>query len=140
MKVLICGAAPRKKTGALGWEDPWPILRELRKLPRTATIIHGAAPGADHLGGVMAEGLSFHEVIAVPAHWRHKDCEPNCQEVVGRAAGPIRNRKMLDMKPDLVLAFHDDLKNSAGTRNMVEIARKAGIEVQVITHKLEKKS
>jgi hypothetical protein len=41
---------------------------------------------------------------------------------------------MLDMKPDLVLAFHDDLRKSSGTRNMVEIARKAGIETRIITH------
>jgi hypothetical protein len=33
--------------------------------------------------------------------------------------------------PDLVLAFHPDLKNSKGTKDMVERAEKAGIEVRI---------
>jgi hypothetical protein len=46
-------------------------------------------------------------VIAMPADWANH----------GKAAGPIRNRKMLDLKPDLVLAFHADLTNSKGTKD-----------------------
>ncbi len=35
--------------------------------------------------------------------------------------------------PDLVLAFHPCLEQARGTRHMVEIARKAGVEVRVVT-------
>ena len=135
-KVLICGAAPRKG-GAAGWTDIWPIIRELRALPASiTTVIHGDAWGADKLAGVAAEGLGF-QVVAVPAHWRHDygyangKCAKDCGEYVGKGAGPIRNRKMLAMGPDIVPAFHADLAASSGTRDMVAIARKAGVEARV---------
>ncbi len=44
-----------------------------------------------------------------------------------RAAGPLRNREMLKEAPDIVLAFHDDLSQSKGTRDMVNQALKAGV-------------
>ena len=54
--------------------------------------------------------------LAFPAEWKKH----------GKAAGPIRNRKMLqDGKPDLVLAF----PGGRGTANMVELATDAGIRV-----------
>jgi hypothetical protein len=34
--------------------------------------------------------------------------------------------------PDLVLAFHDDISKSKGTRNMVDQAMKAGVKVVII--------
>lgn len=44
----------------------------------------------------------------------------------GKAAGPIRNQRMLDEgKPDLVIAF----PGGKGTADMVARARKAGVEV-----------
>ena len=44
------------------------------------------------------------------------------------------DRELLAMCPNLVLAFHDDIESSRGTKNMVAIARKAGVPVEVITH------
>lgn len=136
LKVLVCGAAPRKG-GDEGWTDIWPIIRELRALmPDVECVIHGDARGADKLGGIAAEGLGL-GVVAVPAHWRHDygyangKCAKDCKEYVGKGAGPIRNRKMLAMRPDLVLAFHADIRASKGTRDMVAIARKAGVEARV---------
>lgn len=43
-------------------------------------------------------------------------------------AGPMRNRQMLDEKPDLVVAF----AGGSGTRNMIDIARRAGVKVIVV--------
>jgi hypothetical protein len=44
----------------------------------------------------------------------------------GRAAGPIRNRRMIEEgKPNLVVAF----PGGAGTANMTKLAREAGIKV-----------
>lgn len=77
-------------------------------------LIHGDARGADRLAGEWAQDRGI-QVLACPADWKQH----------GRIAGPIRNRQMLDKKPDLVVAF----PGGAGTRNMVEIARKAGVVV-----------
>ena len=43
----------------------------------------------------------------------------------GKAAGPKRNKRMLEWKPDLVVAF----PGGKGTANMVQQARQAGVEV-----------
>jgi hypothetical protein len=70
----------------------------------------------------LAERIGW-DVIKVPADWTK----------YGKAAGPIRNQEMLDMDPDLVLAFHSDLDNSKGTKDMVARARKKGVKVIVIS-------
>ena len=49
----------------------------------------------------------------------------------GKAAGPIRNKVMLDQGLDIVIAFHPDIEQSKGTRHMVSIARAKGITVEV---------
>jgi hypothetical protein len=39
---------------------------------------------------------------------------------------------MLDSEePGMVLAFHDDIENSKGTKDMVNIAEKAGVRVAI---------
>jgi len=63
------------------------------------------------------------EVIWFPADW----------EKYGRAAGPIRNKQMImEGKPDLVVAFHNNISKSRGTKNMVTQARRHGIRVQMM--------
>lgn len=86
MKVLI--------TGSRNWTDREVIKYHLADLPADTTVIHGAARGADQLADSVARELGF-EVIAVPADWT----------LHGRAAGPIRNQRMLEHNPDLVIAF-----------------------------------
>jgi hypothetical protein len=115
MKVLICG--DRYWTGRL------PIRSWLCKLQDWAydTVIEGEAPGADSIAREEAEQMGF-KVLKYPAEWGR----------YGRAAGPIRNRQMLDEKPDLVLAFHADLSRSRGTRDTVEEARRRGIMTIVV--------
>jgi hypothetical protein len=52
----------------------------------------------------------------------------------GKAAGAIRNQRMLDEgKPDEVWAFTDDLATSKGTADMVRRARKADVPVYVVS-------
>ena len=121
-RALVCGSRE--------WGDAYAILRELRALPESVkTVIHGDCRGADTLVAGIAESEGF-EVVAVPAHWKHTaDCPPNCGEYVGKGAGPIRNRKMLAMRPDVVLAF--PMAGSRGTIDMVRVALKQGVEVRV---------
>ncbi|MGY3588014.1 SLOG family protein [Bradyrhizobium sp. USDA 4350] len=95
------------------------ILREtLDLLHRERTIskvVDGAASGADGHAHAWAtsKGIATERFKAA---WRMQ----------GRAAGPIRNAKMLaDGKPDLVVAF----TGGDGTANMIRQARAAGVEV-----------
>ena len=122
MKVLVCGAAPRRRTGDPGWTNRAAIRRELIKLPPLTTIIEGEAEGADLLARDVAEELGF-PVEPYPAEWKR----------YGRAAGPIRNRQMLDEgQPDLVLAFHANIAASTGTADMLGQAKKRGIPTRLL--------
>lgn len=106
------------------------IYAELSALPAGTVIVHGAARGVDTIADVIARALDF-TVRPYPANW----------SLYGKkAAGPIRNRKMLNdehnnsKEPiDVVLAFHDSLDESKGTKDMVSISNKAGIVVKLIT-------
>lgn len=88
--------------------------------PRTDFVILGDEPnGADARARAVCEELGLpHRVHE--ANWK----------TYHRAAGPIRNRAMLDDGPDEVWFFHDDLPRSKGTKNCVEQARKRGIPVR----------
>jgi hypothetical protein len=78
-------------------------------------LVHGAASGADSHAAAWAAKVGI-EVAAYPADWRQ----------YGKAAGPIRNRKMLAVeRPDLVIAF----PGGPGTADMVRQAKAAGIRV-----------
>jgi hypothetical protein len=134
MRVLVCGDR--------NWIDYDLIASRLDKLMTEVdreddgpclTVIQGCARGADSLAGEWVDrNLVYYEGNAVqqkfPADWKQ----------YGRAAGPIRNQQMLrEGKPDLVLAFHDDIENSKGTKDMVNRAKRAGILTKVISHKGE---
>lgn len=85
------------------------------------TIIHGDARGVDRMAGELARMMSI-PVIEFPADWNQ----------YGRKAGAIRNRQMYrEGKPDIVLAFHSDLANSKGTKDMVMVARRGGTPVRI---------
>lgn len=105
-------------TGSRDWTDAEAVRRELCRLPPGSIILHGNARGADQLAGQVAADLGF-DVRPRPAEW----------ERYGKAAGIIRNREMLAEGPDVVIAFHPDLKKARGTKHMVRIARKAGVPV-----------
>lgn len=118
MRVLICGG---RDFGTKEHERLWALseLSRLHSEMRFTEIIEGGAPGAD------AGARIFGDIAGVPvktyrASWfKH-----------GRAAGPIRNQRMIDEgKPDLVVAF----PGGRGTADMVGRARKAGIQVMEIS-------
>jgi len=106
------------------------LIRELRRLREDgadALVIHGAASGADTICHNICKqwGVPMH---VFPADWQK----------LGRAAGPIRNSVMLKDLLDgpaaayrTVIAFHDDLPNSKGTRDMCKRGLSAGLDVVV---------
>ena len=115
MRVLV--------SGDRDWDDPEAIRRELSKLPSDTIIIHGAARGADSLADDVAKELGF-ERDPYPALW----------EKYYKAAGPIRNQQMIDEgKPDLILAFHPNIQESKGTKDMIKRAVSHSIPFQIFS-------
>lgn len=123
-KVLVCGARD--------WTDKDAIMRVLSGYPKDTLVIHGdqgkvdkktgqVISGADKLAGECAKELGM-QVDPHPANWK-----------LGRGAGMIRNKEMIALKPDEVIGFHRDLSKSKGTKDMINLARKAGIRNKVFT-------
>lgn len=118
-RVLICGDR--------NWSNRSLIESTILKL-KPSLIIEGGANGADFHAREVAKHLAI-PFLEFPANWAK----------YGRAAGPLRNEQMLkEGQPDLVVAFHNDLDSSKGTRNMVNLAFKAGVPVAVISEVKEK--
>lgn len=119
MRVLICGSRD--------WIDWAAIRKHVKHFQSNGTltfIIEGEARGADRLARFTAEELGI-PFVGFPADWK----------LYGLGAGRIRNKQMLDEgKPDWVLAFHDGLAKSAGTKNMVKQALAAQLSVVHIAH------
>jgi hypothetical protein len=112
MKVLV--------TGGRGFSNPTLLFTTLDHLyvdHAFTTLIHGGASGADRLAGEWAASRGI-SVEVYPADWQK----------YGRAAGPIRNQRMIDRKPDMVVAF----PGGRGTADLVRRARQAGVELVVI--------
>ena len=83
MRVVVCG----DRFQGLYEED---IRREISSLPSDAIIIHGGCQGVDTLAGKIAIELGY-IVEVYSANWSK----------YGKAAGPIRNKQMVDSGVDL---------------------------------------
>lgn len=118
MKILVCGGRAFVNV-ALLW-------RKLDKLDAQGAgislVIDGASDdvtgpylGADYWANQW--GLARGKPVSrYHAKWK----------IEGRAAGPIRNARMLaDAKPDIVVAFD----GGRGTANMIGLAQKFGVRV-----------
>lgn len=116
MRILVCGDR--------NWNDVHTIDAYISKLPKNTLIIHGACRGADTIAGERARIHGLPTPVFFPANWK----------IYGRSAGPIRNQKMIDHgKPNLVVAFHNNLFDSKGTKDMVKRAMKAKIPVLLLS-------
>jgi hypothetical protein len=118
MRVLVCGS--RNYIGTEASFNVCSILDELRRTYDDLIIIEGGATGVDTHAFAYAHQFKI-PYMHFPAQW----------DKYGKAAGPIRNKQMLDEgKPNMVIAFL--AKDSRGTANMIKQARDAGVEVKVI--------
>lgn len=120
MRVLVCG--DRDWGMRSGQIDK--LNMRLAQLPREKLIIiEGKARGADTLAFEWAFTYLV-TCLEFPAEWQK----------YGRRAGVMRNQQILDEgKPELVIAFHPDIAQSKGTKDMIARAKKAGIPVELIT-------
>lgn len=120
MNILICGDRNYTDFGEIG-HFLQSLLLEFK--PNEVTVIEGGCTGADSIAGFAAKGLGMN-VIEEKADWNK----------YGKSAGPIRNQLMLDKyKPNLIVAFHNDLEHSKGTKDMVERAKNQGFYTKVFS-------
>lgn len=78
-------------------------------------MIQGGALGADKFAAEWARSKPELQRYVCRAEW----------DKYGKKAGPMRNARMLEWKPDLVVAF----AGGVGTENMVKQAEQAGVKV-----------
>lgn len=109
MKVLVCGGRDYDDEARI-----YAVLDAEASVVPITMIIQGGARGADTLARLWSESRSV-DCLSVPANWSKH----------GRGARPIRNARMLDYKPDLVIAFPGGI----GTANMIKQARASEIKV-----------
>ena len=114
MRILVCGGR--------NFLNETLIREFLKSVSRhDPVIISGGCRGADKIAETWADRLGYKRKI-YPAQW----------DKYGRSAGPIRNKKMLkEGNPDLVVGFHEKIESSKGTKHMVSIADKEGVETEV---------
>jgi hypothetical protein len=108
MRLLVTGGRDYRDFQALA-----ALLDTLHAQTPISLLIHGAARGADSLASAWAayRNIPSH---AYPANW----------DLHGKAAGPIRNQRMLtEGRPDAYLAF----PGGRGTQDMVSRCKKANI-------------
>ena len=120
-------------SGDRHWSDKEFIKNALRGIGTVSlgreesieAIFEGGATGADALSHEVGDELGI-PVFELKANWAKE----------GNAAGPIRNAQMLKFGHiDLVLAFHDDIEHSKGTRDMIDKAIRAKVRVILYSHK-----
>ena len=110
MKILVCGARDYGDVELIH-----EILNRYRiDNPDSLSIIEGGASGADLIASVWANRYHV-PCVTVYTDWGR----------FGKSAGPIRNQQMIDMKPDVVLAFPSG--TSRGTYDTINRATHAHI-------------
>ncbi|MDR6389207.1 DUF2493 domain-containing protein [Paraburkholderia phenoliruptrix] len=110
MKVIVCGGRDYANVEMLNL-----VLDELHAKTPISVLIQGGAAGADELAFRWFATKPGMHGITHYADWKKH----------GRAAGPIRNARMLEEAPDVVVAF----PGGRGTANMIKQAKAAGVPV-----------
>lgn len=110
MKVLVCGGRDFPSPAQV-----WTALDALHAEHGFTALMQGGAPGADRMASEWAATKPEIQRYVCHAEW----------DKYGKAAGPKRNARMLEWKPDLVVAF----SGGRGTANMIAQAEAAGVTV-----------
>lgn len=114
MRILVCGDR--------NWTNKDKIKEVLESLLDTNIVMVGEQRGATTLAWEAAKELGKVPMV-YPSDWTRN----------GKAAGIVRDREMLDDKPNLVLAFHSHIRLSRETVDLITEARKRGIPTRIIT-------
>lgn len=111
MRLIVCGGRTYADVQCVDMTLDW-----LADVNGPLTVIEGSATGADTLARNWVAKRSGNSVVTEPANWLK----------YGKAAGPLRNTRMLELhKPEIVVAF----PGGRGTMNMIRQAIAAGVPV-----------
>ncbi len=110
MKVVVCGSRNFRSQAQI-----FKTLDKIHAETPITQLMQGGATGADQFAKEWAETKPEIVRFTCRAEWG----------AYGPAAGPIRNKKMVQWGPDLVVAF----QGGTGTADMVHKAILAGIKV-----------
>ena len=105
--------------GSRSFTDYFKLVEALSHLDITC-VISGGAKGADSLGEEYAKEKGI-PIERYPAQW----------DLHGKSAGYKRNILMAE-KAEALVAFWDG--SSRGTKHMIDIARKKGLEIEVVRY------
>ena len=114
MKTIIAGSR---------WlYDPGFLEQVMKAISWTPTeVVSGGARGPDKMGEEWAQEKGI-PVKKFPADW----------DMHGKAAGPIRNKEMAEYADAAVILWDEQ---SRGTKSMIDLARAAGLKVEVFLAK-----
>lgn len=115
-RLIVCGGKDFEDYSMLSEK-----LDDLLKRYEYVELVSGHAKGADTLAEIYANNNVI-PIKVFPANW----------ERYGKAAGPKRNREMLEYAMEahpVVLAFWNG--KSRGTGNMLKQAKTAGVECHI---------
>ena len=112
MKVIVCGGRDFRSPAQV-----WRGLDEIHAERPITKLMQGGANGVDTFAKEWA--ITKPDIVRYicNAEWAK----------FGPSAGPIRNKRMLEWGPDLVIAF----PGGTGTADMVRQAKAAGVAVHV---------
>ena len=129
MNILVTGSRSEK----FAKENEDRIRKEIQEAigppfsTRTITLIHGGCSGVDAISEKIFHGMGLESkemgwaIVSVGVNHELDGSWPG--------AGPRRNSRMLDEKPDLVLAFPGP--DSRGTWDCIKQAVARGIRVEI---------
>ena len=109
MRVIVCGGRDY-----MDFDAVINALDALHKKKTITMVIEGGAKGADAHAAVWDDQNKISRVTC-HANWKH----------LGSYAGPARNKIMLTLLPEGVVAF----PGGTGASGMVKLAQEAGITV-----------
>jgi len=121
-------------TGGRKYDNWHMVVHALRQMPEDATLVHGAASGADKMCAEWWGDMNGRATDPHPADWT-APCRPTCKDGHRQrrydgsdycpAAGAYRNQEMVDSGIDILIAF----PGGTGTADMVRRAEEAGIHL-----------
>ena len=111
--IIICGDR--------NWKNYESILNFVKTLDKNIIVIQGGCSGADLLAKKASQECGL-VCVTMNANWKK----------YGKVNGPLRNEQMLEISPEFVVAFHSNIEDSKGTKNMIELAKSASIPVMII--------
>lgn len=112
LSLIVCGGRDFDDH-----EKVWKTLDRINDIKSISMIIHGGCKGADMIAENWCWNNAVHSAICQPIWDRH-----------GPKAGPLRNKAMLLLKPDGLVAF----TGGRGTRSMIDLAKGEGVTVMEI--------